>query len=431
MLAAQANDFLITKRGLLCLKLSLIIGSSGAALLTVLSWNLLGATTLTLILGVLGLLLLVIFICCAILLWGTSLTYYKRSDLLLTTAIAFIVSGAYLLLISLLGADLLLPMAFVLAFISGLCSIFGRVNLKLISDYANKLASSKHAIAGNGNRFTLVSIGLTVGAAMVMCYGLQLSNELNAALVGSVIAASALATALLRSRFKTYYENFFRRTLAMFAVSTIAPYPFVGLELKIACSLVLLVSTTINSIILIDAIAQTAHQRRLSPYWIIGKEGAIFMLGVSLSISGLYLSLHSYFGFILVGITFIALQVFIEEQTFPFFHIDESSKLDVEKCQSDSLHKRDCQNKHASDMLSKGGSQWRERIDEVANKHQLSPRQKEVMRLLLKGRDIKYIMSNFTISQATAKTHVYNLYKKLGVHSRNELMDLIEDIHVR
>jgi DNA-binding NarL/FixJ family response regulator len=73
-----------------------------------------------------------------------------------------------------------------------------------------------------------------------------------------------------------------------------------------------------------------------------------------------------------------------------------------------------------------GGAKWRERLDEVAYDYKLSPRQQEVMRLLLKGRDVKYIMSTFVISQATAKTHVYNLYRKLNVHSRRELLDLME-----
>jgi DNA-binding CsgD family transcriptional regulator len=35
-------------------------------------------------------------------------------------------------------------------------------------------------------------------------------------------------------------------------------------------------------------------------------------------------------------------------------------------------------------------------------------------------------MNKFVISRATAKTHVYNLYKKLNIHSRHELLDLMD-----
>ncbi|WP_442904226.1 helix-turn-helix transcriptional regulator [Gordonibacter sp.] len=34
------------------------------------------------------------------------------------------------------------------------------------------------------------------------------------------------------------------------------------------------------------------------------------------------------------------------------------------------------------------------------------------------------------ISSHTAKAHIYNIYQKTGVHSRQELMDLVEDTDV-
>jgi DNA-binding NarL/FixJ family response regulator len=49
------------------------------------------------------------------------------------------------------------------------------------------------------------------------------------------------------------------------------------------------------------------------------------------------------------------------------------------------------------------------------------------MELLLKGWNLNYITEYFFISRATAKTHTYNLYRKLGIHSRQELLDLVEE----
>ena len=54
----------------------------------------------------------------------------------------------------------------------------------------------------------------------------------------------------------------------------------------------------------------------------------------------------------------------------------------------------------------------------------------DVLQILLKGRDAKYITDTFYISQSTAKTHIYNIYRKFGIHSRQELLDFIEDIEV-
>lgn len=37
-------------------------------------------------------------------------------------------------------------------------------------------------------------------------------------------------------------------------------------------------------------------------------------------------------------------------------------------------------------------------------------------------------MDTFYISQSTAKTHIYNIYRKFSIHSRQELLDFVEDI---
>ncbi len=79
------------------------------------------------------------------------------------------------------------------------------------------------------------------------------------------------------------------------------------------------------------------------------------------------------------------------------------------------------------DKLIPAGSYLRTRLDEIAVQYKLSPRQKEILDLLARGRDTQYVMEAFTISRATAKTHVYNIYRKLDIHSRQDLFDLIEN----
>ncbi len=78
------------------------------------------------------------------------------------------------------------------------------------------------------------------------------------------------------------------------------------------------------------------------------------------------------------------------------------------------------------DKFIPAGSYLRQRLDAVASHYGLSPRQTEILSLLARGRDTYYIMEHFTISRATAKTHVYNIYRKLDIHSRQELFDLLE-----
>ena len=64
------------------------------------------------------------------------------------------------------------------------------------------------------------------------------------------------------------------------------------------------------------------------------------------------------------------------------------------------------------------------RIDEIAQKAGLTPREAEVFALLAQGRSIPYIRDELIISRETAATHAKHIYAKLGVHSRQELIDL-------
>lgn len=70
--------------------------------------------------------------------------------------------------------------------------------------------------------------------------------------------------------------------------------------------------------------------------------------------------------------------------------------------------------------------QWVERCFEVSERHGLSSRQFEVLCLIAQGRNAEYVAHALVISVSTVQTHIRNIYQKLGVHSRQELIDLIE-----
>lgn len=58
----------------------------------------------------------------------------------------------------------------------------------------------------------------------------------------------------------------------------------------------------------------------------------------------------------------------------------------------------------------------------------LTERESEIANLLLKGKTYKMIAGELNISENTVKTHVKNIYSKVGVQSRSELMSLLVDI---
>lgn len=70
------------------------------------------------------------------------------------------------------------------------------------------------------------------------------------------------------------------------------------------------------------------------------------------------------------------------------------------------------------------------KCEAVAERYGLSSRQKEVLVMLAKGRNAEYITEKLVISSHTAKAHIYNIYQKTGVHSRQELMNLVEEAEI-
>lgn len=62
----------------------------------------------------------------------------------------------------------------------------------------------------------------------------------------------------------------------------------------------------------------------------------------------------------------------------------------------------------------------------VAEEQGLTKRETEVVVLLLEGRNLRHIQSALFISEGTARTHVKRIYAKLGVHSKQELIDFFQ-----
>ena len=62
----------------------------------------------------------------------------------------------------------------------------------------------------------------------------------------------------------------------------------------------------------------------------------------------------------------------------------------------------------------------------IAARHALTPREREVLSLLARGRTAAYIGRSLGIAPDTAKTHIRSIYRKMDIHTQQELIDLIE-----
>ena len=65
-------------------------------------------------------------------------------------------------------------------------------------------------------------------------------------------------------------------------------------------------------------------------------------------------------------------------------------------------------------------------VDAVAARFELTPREREILGYLARGRTAKFIAEELVISENTAWAHIKRVYAKTGVHSKQELMSVVE-----
>ncbi len=58
--------------------------------------------------------------------------------------------------------------------------------------------------------------------------------------------------------------------------------------------------------------------------------------------------------------------------------------------------------------------------------YRLTAREAEIMELMVRGRTVYRIAEELVISENTVRMHSKNIYSKLNVHKKQEMIDLVE-----
>ncbi len=61
----------------------------------------------------------------------------------------------------------------------------------------------------------------------------------------------------------------------------------------------------------------------------------------------------------------------------------------------------------------------------IAERYALSARETDVFELMARGRSGSYIQAELSLSESTVKTHTRNIYRKIGVNGKQDLIDLV------
>ncbi|MEG0374326.1 MAG: helix-turn-helix transcriptional regulator, partial [Raoultibacter sp.] len=69
---------------------------------------------------------------------------------------------------------------------------------------------------------------------------------------------------------------------------------------------------------------------------------------------------------------------------------------------------------------------YRQACTMVAEASGLTARESELLYLFARGRSVEFVHKTLFISKDTVKTHARSIYRKTGIHSQQELIDLVE-----
>ena len=77
-------------------------------------------------------------------------------------------------------------------------------------------------------------------------------------------------------------------------------------------------------------------------------------------------------------------------------------------------------------LFGLGPASIEDRCEQVAATYGLTPRETQVLSLLARGRDAGFICDELGVSRNTVNVHRKGVFAKLGVHSQQELLSVVE-----
>lgn len=147
-----------------------------------------------------------------------------------------------------------------------------------------------------------------------------------------------------------------------------------------------------------------------SPLVVYGLGRGLFELSLMTGIASLETPLANAIAQVSDGVVYLGVIFVVLLMTNRFFFIVE-------------LGGRTMRPQGASDM----DEILRRKCGEIGRRRELSERQVEIMLLICRGYTKPAIAQELYISESTVRWHAKQLYAKLGIHSKRELLDLVED----
>ena len=226
----------------------------------------------------------------------------------------------------------------------------------------------------------------------------------------------------------------FGRTCSIFAVFSALVVAIAGVFGFIGdgWSLILYFGTGVFEFLLMCLLAFIVVQKRLNAVTVFGFGRGVYMLGLSfgwmlgpaiVQIVPDGAPMTVVFAGVSIAMLLAALILFSERDYQRLFSPVSEEELSLEDLFD--LDQREAE-VAAEDRSNKRG-RFSRAIEAVAAEHLLSAREAEVLRCLAMGYGSDRTADHLGVKVGTVRTHTHNVYVKLDVHSREELMRLVDD----
>ena len=200
------------------------------------------------------------------------------------------------------------------------------------------------------------------------------------------------------------------RAILLFTATGLFFLPAIGAELAGWALVLISIAQTLVVMLFWTMLADVAHHSRTSPYVIFGSGWIAYSLPFALGeVGGGAAGLHGSGTMVLLGLAYlltIAAVFALNEGNFSQRRI--FADLDVPAPEQSMFARID------------------EGCEALGRKHGLTAREIEVLQLLCKGRSKSYIAESLFISENTVRSHSKHIYAKLDVHSKQEILDLMD-----
>ena len=355
----------------------------------------------------------------AIVFWLSFFDSLPQHERIAVFSAAIVVAGLYMLVPR-------YPHEWIALVVYGLTTIFSLVCAWLLrkSAFSSSVFMSREDCLAimkdsesESNFYALFSLGMGLGIVLFApFFPAPFGVGTNLVFCGIAIACGGIISALLLWHSEAPYSASMKKAIGPVLIAEVFCILCVPVEWQWLSLSLFALFMTAYAMILLLALTETTRFEQLSPVWMYGRESGYYVLGVMLGILVMGICALSpsnapwICGAAAIVISYFQTRV-LDNSLYPFI-----PELPEEKTVSPAVS-----------LATEEGGRWNMMMDEMSREFGLSPRQAEVLGLLAKGRDVRFISEEFVVSTSTVKSHVYMLYRKLGIHSQQELISLVDE----